>query len=557
MLGGALALTTGLALSAWQCGGQPTAPAITPAMPAASTGVATSESKGQTAKSAYDPLALATASRGRVVNREAGIPPQCYTRTNGTSNPCWTCHSESRFPNLMSDWRLQKEYSFSEQALTNHWRNLFVKPADLTLFSDEAVLAYVRQDNYTALRHVLQDREGYTGYRPDLNFAAGFDDEGFARDDSGWRAFRYKPFPGAFWPTNGSTDDVMIRLPTKFRQRAGSLDVQVYKANLAVLEASFASDPEIAAENVEWDVEPINETKLAADLDRDGKQTVTTHLRGLPSHYFGDAAESKVHRSLYPQGTEFLHSVRYIDPDVPSHIAVRMKELRYLRKDYEIERWKVISNYEREQNEREEGKPPVVQGEPLSGLVNDFGWRLQGFIEDAEGKLRLQTHEEQMFCTGCHTNLGVTLDQTFAFPRKVPGRAGWAYQDLRGIPDVPQLKHKAPEILTYFRRVKGGDEFRSNGEMLKRFFPNGKLAEAQVARLGAQGIEKLLMPSRARALQLNKAYWALVKAQTFERGRDVVLGPATNVHESITNGSTGLGEHGRVFTDGQLRLDWK
>ena len=30
---------------------------------------------------------------------------------------------------------------------------------------------------------------------------------------SDWRTVRYQPFPGAFWPTNGSTGDVFIRLP--------------------------------------------------------------------------------------------------------------------------------------------------------------------------------------------------------------------------------------------------------------------------------------------------------------------------------------------------------
>src|SRR3546814_2792844 len=54
---------------------------------------------------------------------------------------------------------------------------------------------------------------------PDLDPAQGFDDTGFARDGSGWRAFRYKPFPGTFWPTNGASDDVLIRLPAIFRDR--------------------------------------------------------------------------------------------------------------------------------------------------------------------------------------------------------------------------------------------------------------------------------------------------------------------------------------------------
>ena len=46
------------------------------------------------------------------------------------------------------------------------------------------------------------------------------DGQGFARDRSGWRALRYKPFSGTFWPTNGSSDDVFVRLDPDFRRAA-------------------------------------------------------------------------------------------------------------------------------------------------------------------------------------------------------------------------------------------------------------------------------------------------------------------------------------------------
>ena len=49
-----------------------------------------------------------------------------------------------------------------------------------------------------------------------------FDDEGFdhAPDGTptGWRAFAYMPLPSTFWPANGSTDDVLIRLPEAYRE---------------------------------------------------------------------------------------------------------------------------------------------------------------------------------------------------------------------------------------------------------------------------------------------------------------------------------------------------
>jgi hypothetical protein len=266
-----------------------------------------------------------------------------------------------------------------------------------------------------------------------------------------------------------------------------------------------------------------------------------------------------VRRAIYPEGTEFLHSVRYIDPDAPNLIARRMKELRYSRKLEELEDGAILRRYEMESNERDEGTMPMYAGDPLGGMRNNFGWLLQGFIEDAAGRLRVQTHQEQWACMGCHTGIGVTLDQTFAFPRKVPGARGWGYQDLRGIPDVPQLRHGRPELLTYLERAGAADEFRSNDEALRRFVRDGAIVEAEVLRAapgGDKDVTHVVAPSRERALALNKAYMALVAEQRFEEGRDAFLTPPTNVHRQIENGSTGLEENGKVYIDGQLRLDW-
>jgi hypothetical protein len=502
----------------------------------------------------FDPIALASASVRKVVNREAPIPPQCYTKTEGAANPCWTCHTTSTFPNAASDWELQKDYAFSDVGKTNHWTNLFQdRRAAAQRIDDAAVLAYVRQDNYSALKQALATRPDYPGYRPDLDFELGFDEQGFARDGSGWRAFRYKPFPGVFWPTNGNTDDVMVRLPAAFRLRDGVASLAVYRGNLAILEASFSSDPRQKDAQVRWPSEPLDETELGVDLDADGKLVpAITELRGLPTHYLGDARHVKVRRGLFPAGVELLHSVRYLDPDAPSAMAKRMKELRYSRKAEEREDWAILRAYEVEANEKEEGQLPVFPGSPLVGLQNDFGWRLQGFIEDSQGRLRLQTHEEHLACMGCHSNLGVTVDQTFSFARKVPGRDGWRYQDLRGMPDAPQLGHREPEFLTYLRRAAGGDEFRENAEILERYFPNGRLEP----KLVVGDLAALVMPSRKRALDLNRAYMALVASQVFERGRDTTVAPARNVHAKIEQESTGLEGAARVYMDGQLRLAW-
>ncbi len=477
----------------------------------------------------YDPLAFAASMHGQVGNLEAAVPPMCYTQTGGDSNPCWVCHTKPVGKHFWTDVELQEEYAFSDVALTNHWTNLFAdRRPFIASMSDAAMLEYVRGDNYAPLREALSARADFTGYVPDLDFSRGFDAEGFARDGSGWRAIRYQPFLGSFWPTNGSTDDVFIRLPAPFRRTAAGLPSQaVYRQNLAILERAIAT------------AEPPAE---------------------LPTHFVGGAASVDVIWSLYPKGTEFLHSVRYLDPDAPTQMAHRMKELRYSRKVELHDDWGLQNRSEREIDDKEAGRTPVYRGSEMAGLITKYGWQLQGFIEDASGRLRLQTEEEHRFCMGCHGGIGVLVDGTFAFPRKVPGADGWRVHDLRGLVDRPQAGHLVPEILTYFRRVRGGDETRANAELLTRFFPDDVLDEAAVGRAASGGdrdLAWLLFPSRERAMALNKAYLAIVREQSFVRGRDAVLQPATRVHARIDgNGSTALGKTGKIFPDGRLHLDW-
>src|SRR3546814_12221027 len=87
---------------------------------------------------------------------------------------------------------------------TNHWTNLFVdRSKAIAAQNDADTLSYVRHDNYTPLRAALQrlPESRRPRWIPDLDPAQGFDDTGFARDGSGARAVRYKPFPGTVWPT--------------------------------------------------------------------------------------------------------------------------------------------------------------------------------------------------------------------------------------------------------------------------------------------------------------------------------------------------------------------
>jgi len=452
----------------------------------------------------YAPLAYAELHT-KVHNVEATIPPQCYARVGAKRNTCWTCHTKGVGPNTLTDLPLQTGYTFSDFARQNHFTNLLTPPPQLPL-TDDQVLQAIRIDNYNALRTALRGAT-FEGFVPDLDLDKGFDDDGFARDGSGWRAVRYKPFPGAFFPTNGSAGDVYVRLPKSFGSGATLLQ------NYDILEAAITDKP-------------------------------------IPAVYVGTAI--RVERLLLPVGIEILHTVRYLDPDAPTLLSRRMKEVRYARKVHSLDQWGRLRAYEKEADEKSEGKVPFFPGAPSVGLKNDFGWQFQGWIEDADGRLRLQTAEEHRYCMGCHSGIGVTVDSTFSLARKVPGRDGFRPQDLRGIKDVPQVGHEDPEVLEYFARAGGGDDFGSNTEVLEKFFPGGVLDAALVRRAakgGDRDLTFLIVPSRARAIALDRGYLSIVRTQRFDLGRD---GRAVNIHAKIEIETTGAAE----FSDGRLHLEW-
>ena len=396
---------------------------------------------------------LSTAPAGAVdllsntlTNVTAYIPSQCYTKTiddDGVAhNPCQTCHTWSRAPHYINDPDVQLSYSFAAPALTNPWANLFVdRSAEIAATSEADILAYVREDNYfdadgapllmaklaTPPAAWDHDADGvWSGFVPDSFYS--FDEAGFDhRPDgslTGWRAFAYNPLPGTFWPTNGSTDDVMIRLPESYRQDAnGAESLAVYELNLAITEALIKrADVAIAA---------TDETALGVDLDRDGALGTADHiafafapLKGITMHWVGkagtlDKAEAPLAAGLYPLGTEFLHTVRYLDVTEDGiALAPRMKEVRYMKKT----RW--LSYFDRmdgalaEIKEKHDFPDRVAMffGNAETGISNGSGWRLQGFIEDATGDLRPQSFEETVFCMGCHGGIGVNDDDTLAFP---------------------------------------------------------------------------------------------------------------------------------------------
>jgi hypothetical protein len=487
-------------------------------------------------------------------NREAIIPPQCYTRTEGRHNPCYVCHQDP-LPgreNTMGDGDLQAAYSFSDLGLTNHWLNLFEdRRARVANISDDEIRAWVAQDNYNDLPQRLREAD-FKGWIPDLRDlslgAGAFDTEGFAKDGSHWVAFNYKPFPSTFWPTNGSTDDVMIRLPEVYRSDAGGrYSRDVYRANLAVVEAAIKGLDSIGTL-------PIDETVVGADLDGDGKLG-TAHRIARVAGYVGAAKAYFFGRHLYPQGTEFLHTVRYLDVGANGDVGVsrRIKEVRYMLKAQMMAMHTLAEFYREEGYEKDAGYLPGYTRLGDRGLDNGMGWAIQSFIEGRDGRLRVSTYEENLFCMGCHNSIGSTIDKTFSMARKVDGAAGWGYINLKGMPDAPNVGETVGEIATYLARVGGGSEFRNNPEMTARWFR----ADGSVnhAALRNRDVYDLIVPSPARALQLNKAYRAIVADQDYLYGRDATSEPPKNVYERIDNATTPtLPEKFQYRWD--IRLDW-
>lgn len=494
-----------------------------------------------------------------VYNREAIIPPQCYTKTEQQYNPCYVCHQNAieSHSNTMNDGALQLAYSFSDLGMKNAWQNLFEDRANaVAKISDETILQWVNTDNYSALAPRLRTA-GFKGWIPDLNDlhrgAAAFDQHGFARDNSHWVAFNYKPMPSTFWPSNGSTDDVMIRLAKTFRQNEnGEYSRDIYMANLAILEANIKGLDAISTPN-------INEKNVGFDLNGDGKLTTISRISNI-KHYVGGASKAFFSPYIYPAGTEFFHTVRYlgIDDNGKVGMSTRMKEVRYMKKWDTYGRPEMAQKYYEEALEKEAGNLPGYYNLKEQGLDNGMGWSVSGFMEDANGRLRANTFEENLFCMGCHGSIGTTIDHTFSFARKVDGAAGWTYINLEGMPDAPNRsgdgKEALGEIATYLQRVGGGSEFRNNDEMRKRWFhKNGQLNLEKVQ--AAPDVYSLIVPSAKRALTLNKAYRVIVAEQDFIYGRDATVTPPANVNQQIDNNNA-LTLPPEKFYRWDIRLAW-
>ncbi len=516
----------------------------------------------------------------RLRNRVAYIPPQCFTKTRDDEgkpkNPCYACHTRSEAPNFVNDEDLQLTLKLPVPAGTNPWTNLLSPPvAHAPPTSDAAVLAYVRQSNYfdgdgrlslaRALEKPPADWDGngngrWDGFTPDVQFA--FDAHGFDRradgTPTGWRAFAYYPFVGTFFPTNGSADDVLIRLDPALREdENGAYDAGVYTVNLAIVEA-LVTRSDVA-------IDPVDETRLGVDLDLDGRLARASHVAfdaardgrgGTRMHYVGrarslhDRGEFPIAPGLFPVRTEFFHTVRYLDvgPDGVVTMGARMKEVRYARK-VSWQTYDALKAHVDREAQTTALTPDRTHGIDWlreSGVSNGQGWLFQGFIEARDGSLRPQGIEETAFCEGCHGGIGATTDSIFSFARKLgptaPARGWfhWSQHGLAGLPE-PRRRDGRYEYTLYLREAGAGDELRSNDEVLARFFDaRGELRASEVAGLH-NDISRLLLPSAARALDLDRAYRAVVLEQSFDHGRDAVLAESPNVYATPAVGAkTGI-----------------
>ena len=497
--------------------------------------------------------ALAYIEHNEVYNPESVIPPQCYTKTEGVNNPCYACHqsydSIEKRPNQMGDGTLQGNYEFSDVGLTNSWKNLFIDRTSLIAGIDDATIKkYVKEDNYTA----SLEKDVMPDYMRIENLSSAdnaFDKDGFAKDGSGWVSYNYKPFPSTFWPTNGSTGDAMIRLPDDFQTLNGEYNKAIYTLNLSLVEMALKELDTLT-------VAPVNELVLNIDVNQDGKLTKSVTEIARSSRYVGDARAVPLAHMLYPEGTEFLHTVRYIgvDEDGTIYNAPRMKEVRYMKKHMFRSRESLASAYYAEAKDKHFEKLPQTRYLGEKGIDNGFGWTINGFIENEQGELRAQHDQELAFCNGCHKTVGSTFDQTFSFARKVPGQAGWGYINLKEIEDVPNINEEKGEFLTYMERVGGGDEFRQNGEMLAKWFDEkGMVKVEEVQR--AKSVYDIITPSPERAYALNKAYLTIVKEQSYLFGRDATLTEATNVLSTIDAEQPPLKPEHRFKWD--MRLNWQ
>jgi Tol biopolymer transport system component len=266
----------------------------------------------------------------------------------------------------------------------------------------------------------------------------------------------------------------------------------------------------------------------------------------------GDAGQlqqkGKLHLAagLFPEGTEFLSTLRYLDISDDGQIrpSERIKEIRYLKK----RKWLTYAQLElnaldeiKEKHDFQD-RLKVIFSDPEKGASNGKGWVLQGFIEDENGRLRPQSVEENKSCVGCHGGIGATTDSVFSMARKLDAsqyRQGWYHwrqKDMAGLNEPKAAFGNAGvqyEYCFYLIYGQAGDAFRANDEVLRDFFDAGGHLRPEMAAKIHDDLSILLYPSKSRALALDKAYRTIVKAQSYTMGRSAIVGKATHMFDRI------------------------
>jgi hypothetical protein len=162
-----------------------------------------------------------------------------------------------------------------------------------------------------------------------------------------------------------------------------------------------------------------------------------------------------------------------------------------------------------------------------------LAWQYQGFIEDRAGWLRPQTHQELVFCVGCHSGIGATTDSNFSFARKLSAGdveyfAGYTGKSLdkgrsRAVPyegESANLKSIVDGYATYLEENHALNDYRSLNYDVH--LPVDK-----------QEIGSLLWPDAENAKLMNKAYRVIVQEQSYTRGRDANVSPLPTIRREF------------------------
>ncbi|MFQ5874410.1 MAG: hypothetical protein ACE5JL_11495, partial [Dehalococcoidia bacterium] len=299
--------------------------------------------------------------------------------------------------------------------------------------------------------------------------------------------FKAKPYPGFIPADTGRWHTAWIRLPRKFRlDSQGKVSRALYAENLDLLERVIKG--EISS-----------------------------------GRYFAQASDTRVIPHRYPQGTELLLLLSYLDPQKGK--ATRTKEIRYSVKSVPEEQIVLTPTGENpsglpdpdsEYRHTLEGKVGPAKATGYGIIYNHAGWDLINFLEQdtRRGLFRPATRLEAQSCIGCHSrNVGSVRDSHWLFQRKLPGKEGWQAQDYRDIKD-------------YLGQMGNGDLFD--------FYTINATGGRQILPYADE--ERVdLLPSPERAQLLNRRYYQIVEAQAFVAGRVPVVDALPLVFEREVN----------------------